>query len=300
MSLHATRTPGEILATYRIPSAGRRSVYTTICPQCSHTRRKKRDRCLSVLIDGRGVRWNCHYCQWKGGEFYDARRAGEDKPFIPHIKTRSDIINGDEIRIKRAQEIWEQSVDPRGTLVEHYLADRGLSLDGMANRVIRFHEACPWKDDETDELLRIPAMIAVMHDIQTNELRAVQITRLRADGSKLGRKIRGVAAGASIKVSPDESVTQGLTIGEGLETVLAGMKLGFCPGWACGGTANLRNFPVLGGIEALTILVDHDEPGQSAAAECAGRWLAAGIEVFRHMPRKSGDDFNDVVIRSVA
>jgi hypothetical protein len=293
-------TPSEILALHHIPSGGRRSAYTTICPQCSHARRKQRDQCLSVLIDGRGVRWNCHHCGFKGGEFYDERRIGEVRPFISIISGISDNINNDAARIKRAREIWVESADPNGTIAEKYLIGRGLNLDGIADRVIRFHAACPWKDDETDALLRVPAMIAAMRDIQTDDLRAIQITSLRADGSKVGRKTRGVAAGTCIKLSHDESVTQGLTIGEGLETVLAGMKLGFCPAWACGGTANLRNFPVLGGIEALTILVDHDEPGQSAAAECAGRWLAAGIEVFRHMPRKSGDDFNHVVIRSVA
>ncbi|MBT7338778.1 MAG: toprim domain-containing protein [Candidatus Jacksonbacteria bacterium] len=36
----------------------------TICPQCSHTRKKKNDPCLSVNID-EGV-WNCHNCSWRG------------------------------------------------------------------------------------------------------------------------------------------------------------------------------------------------------------------------------------------
>jgi len=37
----------------------------TICPQCSDSRRKTKDPCLSVDID-QGV-WNCHHCGWKGG-----------------------------------------------------------------------------------------------------------------------------------------------------------------------------------------------------------------------------------------
>jgi len=37
----------------------------TICPQCSHTRKKKDDPCLSVNVN-EGV-WNCHHCGWNGG-----------------------------------------------------------------------------------------------------------------------------------------------------------------------------------------------------------------------------------------
>src|SRR5688572_20983184 len=36
----------------------------TICPQCSHSRKKKKDPCLSVNID-QGV-WKCYNCNWTG------------------------------------------------------------------------------------------------------------------------------------------------------------------------------------------------------------------------------------------
>jgi twinkle protein len=36
----------------------------TTCPKCSHDRKKKSDKCLSVNID-EGV-WLCHHCNWKG------------------------------------------------------------------------------------------------------------------------------------------------------------------------------------------------------------------------------------------
>lgn len=37
---------------------------TTTCPQCSHTRKKKTDKCLSVnTVDGV---WHCHHCGWSG------------------------------------------------------------------------------------------------------------------------------------------------------------------------------------------------------------------------------------------
>lgn len=36
-----------------------------LCPQCSHTRKKKTDKCLSVNLD-KNV-WFCNHCGWKGG-----------------------------------------------------------------------------------------------------------------------------------------------------------------------------------------------------------------------------------------
>lgn len=37
----------------------------TLCPKCSHTRRHKRDLCLSVNLDKEA--FNCHHCGWSGG-----------------------------------------------------------------------------------------------------------------------------------------------------------------------------------------------------------------------------------------
>jgi hypothetical protein len=95
-------------------------------------------------------------------------------------------------------------------------------------------------------------------------------------------------------------VTQGLAIGEGVETVLSGMQLGFCPAWALGDAEAVENFPVISGIEALNILVDNDASGrgQSAALECSARWTEAGREVFRVIPDRCGDDMNEVVQRN--
>jgi len=36
----------------------------TVCPKCSHTRKKKSDKCLSVNHD-LSV-WNCFHCGWSG------------------------------------------------------------------------------------------------------------------------------------------------------------------------------------------------------------------------------------------
>lgn len=56
--------------------------HKTVCPNCSHLRRKKGEPCLSVTVEPTGSAvWNCHHCGWAGsvgGESYrpvQARRA---------------------------------------------------------------------------------------------------------------------------------------------------------------------------------------------------------------------------------
>jgi hypothetical protein len=169
-------------------------------------------------------------------------------------------------------------------------------------RVIRFHPACPWRDKISGEPTRIPAMLAVMRNIYTDEVTAVQRTALTQTGEKIGRMALGPKTSAAIKFSADEDVTMGLAIGEGLETMLSAMQLGFTPAWALGDANNVRHFPVVSGIGCLTIVVDNDESGtgQRAALECSTRWTSAGREVFRIIPDRCGEDINDVVQRTVA
>lgn len=109
----------------------------------------------------------------------------------------------------------------------------------------------------------------------------------------------GSKAGAAIKLSADENVAMGLAVGEGLETMLSATQLGFNPAWALGDAGNVRCFPVLPGIECLTVIVDNDESGigQQAALECSMRWTDSGREVFRIVPDHGGDDLNDIIQR---
>jgi len=53
--------------------------HPSTCPQCSASRKKKKDKCLNVTIgaDG-GAVWFCHHCQWAGN--YSGRTNGEPFP----------------------------------------------------------------------------------------------------------------------------------------------------------------------------------------------------------------------------
>lgn len=99
-------------------------------------------------------------------------------------------------------------------------------------------------------------------------------------------------AGGVIRLWSDDWVTTGLGIAEGIETALT-LARGFTPVWSVIDAGNLAAFPVLPGIEALTIAVDHDAAGLKAFKTVAGRWHAAGREVRKVLVPSPGADLND-------
>lgn len=209
------------------------------------------------------------------------------------IETQSEID-----RRKKAGRIWRESVDPRGTLVEQYLHSRGLLLpDDVAMRVIRFHPSCPWQDGEVS--LRVPAMICRYQPIGNeagidSEVTAIHRTRLREDGSgHAGKKMIGSPLGQCVKLSPDWEIHCGLHIAEGIETALACYAEGFVPIFATTTAGIMGTFPVLPGVDCLTILIDRDTAGGNHGQTCAERYQAAGREVYLRLPPKWGKDFAD-------
>lgn len=233
----------------------------------------------------------------------EARRwLGEpaaDPPPRPAPAPARDASQEERRRIAAALRIWEEAAPAAGSAVETYLAVRAAPLGDAAD--LRFHPRCPIGAE------RRPAMVALLRDIRTTEPCGIHRTFLRPDGSgKAGlpdgdKRILGRARGACVKPVPDEDVTQGLGIAEGIETALAVMATGWRPVWACLSAGNLGAFPVLAGIEHLTIFADNDAAGLREAERCAERWAdEGGVVVDTFAPPAEGDDFNDKLARSAA
>jgi len=146
-----------------------------------------------------------------------------------------------------------------------------------------------------------PALVALVTDVITREPLTLHRTWIRADGTKAPldppRMLLGGhrKAGGVIRLWPDEAVTTGLAVAEGVETALA-VAHAFQPVWACIDAGNLAALPVLGGIESLLIAADHDDAGIKAAEACGTRWAAAGREVHVAMPEQRKTDVNDLVV----
>ena len=210
----------------------------------------------------------------------------------------------DDARAKQALAIFEVATTVDHPVAKRYFERRKLILpNGVDGNVLRFHRHCPFGRGE-----RRPAIIAMYNDIKTDKPRAICRIALTAEGEKIDRKMLGPIGGCACKLSPDENVTTGLHIAEGIETSLAAMMLGFIPMWAMGSAGAIAHFPVLAGIECLTIISDNDRfnprtgktPGQAAARECSQRWTGAGIAVRRVVPTVTGEDMADIVKRQEA
>lgn len=150
-------------------------------------------------------------------------------------------------------------------------------------------------------------MIGLLTDAQSCKPKAIHRTAITTQGQKIGKKMLGPSNGCVVRLWPDEAITTGLVLGEGIETTLAAATrmdhrgTSLIPAWAACSAGAMAKFPPLLGVECLTILVDHDKSGagQRAAMECAGRWNAAGIEVTTLMPPTEGEDFADVATQTI-
>ncbi len=211
--------------------------------------------------------------------------------------------------------LWREARPILGTLAERYLrapkSEGGREITELPpdpDESLRFHSEVIFGKTDDGAWRYVPALLALVRDVINSKPIGLQRIGLTKDGRKLDRMALGNIGGGCVKLWLDEEVTAGLVLGEGVETTLAaatriehrGTLLR--PAWAALFADNMAKFPVLPGIDALTLLVDHDEPdqhgrraGQDAAAECARRWSEAGREVIRLTPTKLGYDFNDVV-----
>ncbi len=275
-----------------------------IAPAPGHS---PRDRSLWVIPSHQapnGYRVHCFSPKddWREARDYVAARLGmapdawnkpqaaQQRPVAP-----SPVSNDHAVRIARAMAIWDEAGDPRNTLAEVYLRGRGLDLDDdVAGAVLRFHPACPWRDEERQQTIRVPALIAAMRAINGNAITGVHRTRLSSEGCKLDRRMLGQASGSAIKIDPDDAITMGLAIGEGIETVQAARALAFRPAWAVASAGAIATFPVLPGVECLTLLAENDPTNARAVDTCARRWHAAGREVIVVEPA-SGSDILDAL-----
>ena len=229
---------------------GNVSGWNVVAPGPGHSRT---DRSLSVKIDPTAPDGFIVY-SFAGDSLFacrdyvraalglGARERSFRQSSSPSSHRRTLTLDKWNYRSALAVRFWNKSRDPRGTVVESYLASRGLTLpDDIAGDVIRFHSALKWNGTA------VSGLVALFRDVRTNVPCGIHRTFLDNAGTKLDRKMLGRARAAAIKLDPDENVTLGLCIGEGIETCLAAWLAGFRPVWALGSAGAIDAFPVLGG-----------------------------------------------------
>ncbi len=180
-------------------------------------------------------------------------------------------------KMKRALELWRESGKLLGTEGwDYFVRERGLAIGqlGDLSHVLRWHR-----------LER--AIIALMTDPISNAPTGVHRTYLNIDGTKSEHKMLGRMG--IVRLTPDEDVALGLGITEGIEKGVSLLLRPWAPIWVTCGAAGMASFPLLVGIEALTIFADLGTAGIKAATECADRWRADSREVDIKFPPMRSD-----------
>ena len=292
------------------------------CPYCDRGKQRPDDIPLTVRLDGTGATFYCFRCGWKGGLWPCLDCGGFSPSRVCDPCQRGRDGRAADARPQRQPapppKIKRPPPEPRppGDLqaaLRLYGSCRPIEADTPAARyLIARGCALPENDVRWHPQLRHPcgyvgpALVALVTDVHTVEPISLHRTWLARDGSgkapidrprlllKGHRKAGGV-----IRLVEDAEVTLGLAVAEGIETALTTMRA-FRHCWCCIDASNLAAFPVLAGIDALTIVEDRDPAGQAAARACADRWLAAGVEVWIWQAPAERQDFNDIARRAAS
>ncbi|SOY56031.1 DUF7146 domain-containing protein [Cupriavidus taiwanensis] len=260
--------------------------HRTTCPACG---RGERDKTLGLTIeaDGKGVA-HCFRCAFTESYRPDcgARPQAPARPRIKAVATQKHETLSDYGR-----ELWS-ACKPLSGAAAAYLEARHCRIP-PADGDLRFHPVLKHPSGRTG-----PALVALITDAVTRLPLSLHRTWVQADGSKADvdppRLLLGGhrKQGGVIRLWPDEAVTMGLGIAEGIETALS-LAWAYTPVWACIDAGNLAAFPPLPGIEVLTIGADNDPAGTAAAQACAHRWADADAEVY--VTRQTQNDLNDIL-----
>jgi hypothetical protein len=261
---------------------------------CSECDKGPRDTALSVLVrdDGSAV-WSCWRCQARCG----TRGVRTLTAHTARVSTPRPTTSAPRNAFAAAREIWKQTQPIAGTPGEAYLRLRHCALpppDGD----LRFHPAlfCPEVERE------LPALVARVTTVIGNKAIGIHRIWIRSGEAKAVAKMR---LGGSpdhpvcIRLWPDEDVTLGLGIAEGVESALAAGGM-FRPVWSTIDAGQMAKFPVLPGLEFLTIFADYDKAGLAASKAVWLRYLEAGVNANHLRPAHVGQDVNDMVLKADA
>jgi hypothetical protein len=204
--------------------------------------------------------------------------------------------------LKSAKRIASEVRPLLGTPGERYLQETRCIDTAAVQDVLARADAIGWHGavylNEPAHALhgqRLGCIVGILTDPKSGyPTGAISRTYIGPDLSKVCKaKTLGTPLGV-IRLSADDDVLCGLHLAEGIETGLASYQLGLRPVWALGSAGAISAFPVLSGVECLTILAEHDEASAKAVQACGTRWHTAGREVLINRPI-GGKDLNDAM-----
>jgi hypothetical protein len=177
--------------------------------------------------DSRGIDVHCFAgCDWKDIKNELRRQGLVSGSFSADVQIRPKVIQEEPKKVDWS--LWHRAVPLPGTLGETYfIQHRRLKIGGLdLDHALRYHSVHRM-------------VVALMTDPVTNDPIGIHRTFLDADGKKRERKMLGRQG--VVRITPDEDVTYGLGIAEGVEDALA-VALDWGPAWAATSAGAIERF----------------------------------------------------------
>ena len=258
--------------------------YRIECPSCG---RGARDQTAGLTVDPGSAVMHCFRCSHV--ETFKPERGAVVR--VPTIKPQRPPAQAKHETLSDwGRSLWSQCRVIDGVALE-YLNHRRCCIpppDGD----LRWHPSIKHPSGYTG-----PALIGLVSDAQTREPLSLHRTWITPTGKAPVDPPRAPLANHSLKngvirLWPDDYVTGGLAICEGIETALS-LAHGFTPVWSVIDAGHLAKFSVIRSVEILTIGADIDEAGLKAAKGCAAHWVSAGKTV--RITRQQCNDLNNLM-----
>jgi hypothetical protein len=206
----------------------------------------------------------------------------------PNVRHKPD--QDDTKRTEVALAIWQATTPAGNTVVESYLASRGLHLPPVST--LRFNSGLKHPSGGI-----WPVMVALVTNGTDGTPLAIHRTFLARDGQgkapvEPAKLMLGPCAGGAVRLGP---ISECIMIGEGIETALSAMQATGQTAWAALSTSGLRSLKLPAEVRDVIVLADGDEPGEAAARAAGLRWKSERRRVRIARPPR-GFDFNDVLL----
>jgi twinkle protein len=214
---------------------------TTTCPQCSHTRKKKTEKCLGVNLDK--CVWRCNHCGWAGG-----------------------LPKEVELKVSYTRPKWSNKTELSNNLVK-WFESRGISQSTLVKAKIS--EGLEYMPQEEKE----------MNTIQFNYFYKDELINIKYRDAKKNFKLYKNAQKIPYNLDSVIDSTE-VFIVEGEIDVLSFMEAGIdnCISVPNGANPNTNNLDYFNDIidlfygKKIIVATDNDSPGRKLRDDLADRF----------------------------
>jgi twinkle protein len=246
-----------------IPNGKTAGQIYTLCPECSHTRKKNKDKCLSVNLEKRI--WHCNHCDWKG--FLKAEKV-EMKVYV--------------------KPVWKNKTELSDNLVK-WFEGRGIKQETLKSERV------------TEGLEYMPQIQKQRNTIQFNYFFEDELINVKYRDGKKNFKMHKDSELIFYRLDVVRNHSKVILV-EGEMDALTLVQCGFDNVMSVPNGGNPKNnnleyldncYELFNHVEEIIIATDNDAPGRKLRDDLAHR---LGIERCKFLESDKWKDLNDLMI----